>query len=344
VDCWSGTRKTRYRSKQWIPHRDPDDIPWVPRKTRSGPWQRAGVELELHQLDLRYATLRRQSAARERALLASLSEMGQQTPAVVIAAGEQDRYVLLDGYKRVRALSRLGKDTIQATRWELAEAEALLLERVMRSREADSALEEGWLLRELQERFKLSCEELARRFDKSESWVSRRMALVRALPESVQEHVRKGELVAHAAQKHLVPLARANPKECAALAAALAGHRLSSREVGTLCRQWARGSDAARALIIEDVRRALRAEEELRQERTAADLLSADLRAIAGIAQRGQRTLADVESAPAVGSAAKELQRGLQMAEASSGLFFTRLRKELEHARREHPDGDPAAG
>ena len=47
------------------------------------------------------------------------------------------------------------------------------------------------------------------RFDKSESWVSRRLALVSELPEPVQELVRSGGLPAHAAMKHLVPLARA---------------------------------------------------------------------------------------------------------------------------------------
>jgi hypothetical protein len=41
---------------------------------------------------------------------------------------------------------------------------------------------------------------------RSVSWVSRRLALVRELPESIQEHVRRGEIVAHAAEKYLVPL------------------------------------------------------------------------------------------------------------------------------------------
>ena len=71
------------------------------------------MDVELHQLELRYAALRRQSAARERALLASLAEAGQQTPVVVLGTGgEAGRWVLLDGYKRVRALRRLGRDTV----------------------------------------------------------------------------------------------------------------------------------------------------------------------------------------------------------------------------------------
>ena len=91
---------------------------------------------------------------------------------MVLVAGAAGRYVLVDGYKRVRALRRLHRDTVDAVTWGLSEVEALLLTRLMRSSEGDSALEQGWLLRELIERFGLSCGELARRFDKSESWVS----------------------------------------------------------------------------------------------------------------------------------------------------------------------------
>ena len=42
------------------------------------------MDLELHQLDLRYATLRRRDGRRERSLLSSLSATGQQVPVVVV--------------------------------------------------------------------------------------------------------------------------------------------------------------------------------------------------------------------------------------------------------------------
>ena len=45
------------------------------------------MDLELHQLDRRYEALRTRSARRERRLLASLSEVGQQTPIVVVRDG-----------------------------------------------------------------------------------------------------------------------------------------------------------------------------------------------------------------------------------------------------------------
>ena len=90
-----------------------------------------GVDIDLHLLDLRYEALRKRSPAVERQLLASLAEVGQQSPIVVVEAADA-RVVVIDGYKRVRALRRLTRDTVQATRWELKEVEALLLERLMR--------------------------------------------------------------------------------------------------------------------------------------------------------------------------------------------------------------------
>lgn len=78
------------------------------------------VQLELHQLSLRYEGLRRRHPAQERALLGSLAELGQQSPIVVIseAAGAVDQFVLIDGYKRVRALRRLARDTVQDLCWQ----------------------------------------------------------------------------------------------------------------------------------------------------------------------------------------------------------------------------------
>ena len=93
----------------------------------------------------------------------------------------------------------------------LSEADALVLDRSMRFSEQETALEQGWLLSELEQRFGYRLEDLARRFDRSVSWVSRRLALVEQLPEAVQQRVRAGEIAAHVAMKYLAPVARTNP-------------------------------------------------------------------------------------------------------------------------------------
>jgi hypothetical protein len=64
------------------------------------------MQLEFHQLDRRWEHLRVRHPARQRRLLASLAESGQQTPIVaVVAEGSADRHVVIDGYKRIAARS-----------------------------------------------------------------------------------------------------------------------------------------------------------------------------------------------------------------------------------------------
>ncbi len=164
------------------------------------------MRLEFHQLDRRWEHLRVRHPARQRRLLASLAEVGQQTPIIVVAVeGQVDRYVVIDGYKRLAALQQLGRDTVEAVVWPMSEVEALLLDRSRRWSEHETALEQGWLLAELEQRYGYGREELARRFDRSTSWVSRRLALVDLLPEAIQQQVREGKISAHVAMKFLVP-------------------------------------------------------------------------------------------------------------------------------------------
>lgn len=340
----SGTRKTRGRRNPAQQQEDLADSTSTAAKTRPGLWQAGrAVELDLHALDLRYAGLRRRETARERALVASLAEHGQQVP-VVVVRDAADAVILVDGFKRVRALTRLHHDTVAAVCWPLGELEALLLAHGLRRGADPSALEEGWLLHELHARFGLAAGELARRFAKSASWVSRRLALVRELPEAVQELVRRGALAAHAAMKHLVPLARANRDACLALAPVLAAHGCSSRQVGTLCAAFVAGTAASRELILTAPQLVLDAATEARRPpaaKSVAERVLADVAAVAAVARRARRLVAAHPGQGATWDARGDLAAAVAAAAADTAALFTLLRKELPHAGREHPHRDP---
>lgn len=282
------------------------------------------MNLEFHQLDLRFEHLRVRRPERERRLLASLAAAGQQIPIVVVAVQEQvDRYLVIDGYKRIVALKQLGRDTVSATVWSITAAEALLLEQSMRTSECSSALEQGWLLAELEHRFGYSLDELARQFDRSVSWVSRRMALVELLPDSVQQQIRLGKITPHVAMKFLVPVARANVEHCQRMAAAIASHKFSSREAGELYAAWRDTSQQMRHRILEEpalflkARRAIHKQESEAESTVAALLKDLEmLPAIAGRAGRRWRQTAaviddtDIDRARhCVANALDELQR-----------------------------------
>jgi ParB/RepB/Spo0J family partition protein len=253
------------------------------------------MQLEFHQLERRWEHLRVRHPARQRRLLASLAEAGQQTPIVVVAAESQaDRYIVIDGYKRIAALRQLGRDTVEATLWAMSAAEALLLDRSLRFSEHETALEQGWLLAEMEERFDYGLDELARRFDRSPSWVSRRLALVELLPEGIQQQVREGLISAHVAMKYLVPVARVSLEDCQRMAAALAQHHANTRQAEQLYTAWRSSSAAIRKRILDDPALFFKTQRPAEPKAAAGPALelSRDLEMAAAIVNRATRRLA----------------------------------------------------
>jgi len=261
------------------------------------------MRLEFHQLDRRWEHLRTRPAGRQRRLLASLAEAGQQNPIVVTATDQPDRYVVIDGYKRIAALQQLGRDTVGAVVWPMGEAEALLLERSLRLAEHETPLEQGWLLAELERHFGYGLEALARRFDRSVSWVSRRLALVELLPESIQQQVREGKISAHVAMKCLVPAARIDLEDCERLAVIFVEHHCDTRQAGDLYAAWRKGSAVTRKRILDAPELFFKTQRhvEAKPPTTAAGELLRDLEMAAAIVSRAQRRVA--------GAAATELDR-----------------------------------
>jgi ParB family transcriptional regulator, chromosome partitioning protein len=305
------------------------------------------LDIEFHQLELRYQTLRKLSPHKERLLLGSLAESGQQMPVVVVTAGEPDRYVLVDGYKRVRALQRLGADTVMATIWQLSEADALLMERLMRCSEPEGALEQGWLLRELRDRFGMSCGQLAQRFDRTVSWVSRRLGLVSQLPESVEKLVCAGAIGAHAAMKYLVPLARANAEQCVRLAQAVAFARLSTRQLGELYAAWTAGNEQQRERLLLEPLLYLQSVQEVRtadtqEKKSPSQLLIQDIEILSSVARRAYRRFSTGIGAQLLAAERQQANRCAGRARADLGMLFQRWDKELGDVAAERTRSDTA--
>src|SRR6202051_2273213 len=238
------------------------------------------MQLEFHQLHRRWE---------------SRADSGQQTPIVVGAAEDRaNRYVVIDGYKRIAALEQLGRDTVEAVVWPMSEAAGVLLDRSLRLSEHETALEVGWLLAKLEQRFGYGLDELARRFDRSVSWVSRRLALVEVLPEAIQQQVREGQILAQVALKFLVPVARQSLEDCQRMAAIFAQHHCDTREDGQLYDAWSRGSPAVRKRILDDSDLFFKTQRQAQEKApagTGAELLR-DLEIVAAIVNRAPRRLA----------------------------------------------------
>jgi len=299
------------------------------------------MQLEFHQLDRRHEHLRVRNPQRQRQLLASLAAAGQQTPIVVVAVSDQpDRYLVIDGYKRVAALEQLGRDTVEAVIWPLSEVQALVLDRSLHWSEPESALEEGWLLAELEQRFSYGLEELARQFDRSVSWVSRRLALVELLPDSVQQQVRAGEIPAQVAMKYLVPVARGSLDDCQQMAAAFARHKFTSRQAGQLYAAWREAPPQIRQRLLEQPQLFLKAQREAEPQPAAASSpqeLLRDLEMIAAIAQRANRRLrrADAEFEQMDGEQSELLRHQLDLALQELHRLAARIPQEARPGKEE---------
>jgi len=96
--------------------------------------------------------------------------------------------------------------------------------------------------------------------------VSRRLALVRELPDAIQTQVRAGRIAPHAAMKYLVPLARANPAQCATLVEALKTFRPTDRQLARVYAAWKGAAEDVRERIVAHPLLYLEAEETVRPD------------------------------------------------------------------------------
>lgn len=238
----------------------------------------------MRDMTLRYMNLRVLDLGRVSRLAASIAQDGQRSPVLVTPSR-----VLVDGYHRVEALRKLGRDVVTVVELPVGEAEALVLAWRLETGRRKSALEEGWLLRELAESHGRTVTDLAAELRRPKSWVSQRLGLVRVLPEAVQRAVRKGRVPAQAAMKSLVPMARIDGDGCARLVAALK-EPVTVRQVERIYAAWRKADPEGRARIEAAPHLLLKVEESVAPvPPDAEEKLAADLERITGLCHRARR-------------------------------------------------------
>lgn len=305
------------------------------------------MELEIAHLDRKYEELHIEDRVKLGRLTASLLEHGQQAPVLVVGGdGELDRHVLVDGYQRVRALGRLGRDLVVAVRLELEEAEALMLCQSLEGRGRRSALEEGWFLRELVEGHGRRPLDLALRLERSPSWVSRRLSLAKILPASVQQAVQKGRVRPQVAMKVLVPLARANTEACEQLVGRLGREPWSVRQMERLYRAWRGGDPEQRARIVEQPELYRKIDEALgegasEESTSLSDLVDRDLGALYGVSIRLRGRLLEGALDLVDDKGRRRIRRSWQRTRDAIGELGEKLEERLAGSR--HAEGDLSA-
>jgi ParB/RepB/Spo0J family partition protein len=187
------------------------------------------VEIALSEIGQSYGRLRLVHPQADAGMMDSLRQFGQIFPIVVVALAE--RYELVDGFKRLRAMKQLGYECVRARVVDLgvhALKAAMIALNLRKGAICD--LEEGMVVHSLCREDGLSQVEVALLLGRHKSWVCRRLSLIERLCDEALEHIRLG-LIPTSIGRELCRLPRGNQQ--AALRTILK-YRLSSRESALL--------------------------------------------------------------------------------------------------------------
>jgi ParB family transcriptional regulator, chromosome partitioning protein len=266
------------------------------------------LDLDLHRLELRFASSRLVEPRAVARIAHSIERCGQVVPCTVVAASDGtggERLILIDGYRRVAALRRLGRDTARVEQWTCDLTDALLGLLARTQNRPFASIEEALLIRELMQGLGLSQHDLARRCGRDVSWVSRRLQLLSGLPDAALTAMRDGRLSSWAASRIVAPLARANTEHADQLLEALADAPLSTRELRCWFEHYQKAFRSARDHMVSRPRLFIDALRETGEQRAGERLrggpegeCTADLRSIEAILGRLRKRVAALRPLP----------------------------------------------
>lgn len=206
--------------------------------------------LGLADLDRRFGCLRLTSPPALRRLRGSIEREGIRHPVLVSSAVETDRWVLLDGFKRVRVAEELelGSVWAQVVAFDAAQSKAAMVH-TNQAQQGLSDVEEAWIVRALCREHGLRQAAVGQLLGRDKSWVCRRLKLAESLEVALQDDLRLGLLSATAARE-LARLPRGNQLRAAD---AVRDHALTSRQTARLVEQLQHSDDpAARRDVLAD--------------------------------------------------------------------------------------------
>lgn len=220
------------------------------------PWLEGEVRLlSLEKIDQRLHRYRLAQPRLEKSMGESLERYGQISPIVICVLEEE--YVLIDGFKRLRAARTLqGVSHLSARRMDVDEQGAkAAVYNLNRIGQRPLELEESWIVHALVREDGLSQVEAAQLLGRHKSWVNRRLAMLERLCEAAQEELRLG-LLPPAMARQLTRLPMGN--QPAALNTCREASLTSTELSGVVDLLLASSTQQQTAFVLGDPRRALR--------------------------------------------------------------------------------------
>lgn len=206
--------------------------------------------VERSSLDLRYEGYRLRNDAAEARLLAAIAERGIEEPlgGVDTPLGR----LLLDGFRRNRCAMKLGIECVPYVSWGVDETQGIASLLSARRQRTLSILEQARFVAELLSTHGMTLADVAQMLSRSKAWVSTRRNLLPQMSPAIQEILFRGAFPVYSYMATLRPFMRMNgvdQKEIERFMQAVAGSRLSVREIELLAHGYFRGTPSLRQAI-----------------------------------------------------------------------------------------------
>ena len=208
--------------------------------------------VELNTLDLQYQGHRLRDDDREARLLASIAERGIEEPleGVDTTAGR----LLLNGFKRYRCAKKLHIYSIPYVSLGLDEAAGILELMRVPTEKGLGILEQAKFVIDLLNIHGMSPSDVAETLSRSTGWVSMRRSLLDEMSQEIQQLLFQGKFPVYCYMYTLRRFRRmkgVTNEEIECFVKAVAGKRLSVRDIELLAQAYFRGPDSLRQAIDE---------------------------------------------------------------------------------------------
>jgi len=194
--------------------------------------------------DLRYESYRMRNPAQEARLLASITERGIEEP--LEGVDLEGRRVLLNGFKRYRCARKLALSTVPYLSLGGDAVAGIIAVLRTSNHRSLSILEQARFIEDLRTLHRLSVADIADTLSRSKAWVSMRLGLLKDMGETIREKIFSGAFPVYSYMYTTRQFMRMNGtgrQEVEAFIGAVAGKKLSVREIEQLAHGYFRGPE-----------------------------------------------------------------------------------------------------
>lgn len=208
------------------------------------------MEVEVDAISTRYENIRLKDKYREKQLLESIAEQGIREPLQCVK--QDEGYVLLDGFKRLRCCRKLKINCVPVdVKGEDVAASILHVIRLSNEKTLN-IVEQAGFVDELHKTYGLSINEIAKQLERSKAWVSVRLGILEEMSETVRKEVFDGRFPLRSYMYTLRQFTRVNKvplKLADQFVKAVSGKGLSQRNIEKLAYGYFRGNEMIRNQI-----------------------------------------------------------------------------------------------